>query len=456
MANQSNPMLQLYVNLAYMEAGMGRAIHRLTARKVATVKPGRSNAVYADGGGLYLQVAAERTDTSGRPVGGSKQWVFRFMLFGRARKMGLGGIHTVSLAEARNEAERYRKMVRDGIDPIEHRNRERAAQRIEASSSKTFRECAEAYIKAHRAGWKNAKHAGQWGATLETYAYPNFGDQPVNVIDTAMVLRVLEPIWNVKTETASRVRGRIEAVLDWAAVRGYRKGDNPARWKGHLAALLPAKTTVRAVKHQRALPYEEFGAFMKRLRAMDGISPRALEFQILTAVRPGEALGARWSEIDRTRKTWTIPGARMKGGKGQRDHVVPLSDAALAVLSDLGKCNDPESGGNAFVFPGSAPGRPLSNMAPMSVIKRMGLADRATAHGFRSTFRDWAAETTAYPNHVCEMALAHSIDSKVEASYRRGDLLDKRRRLMNEWATFADKAEVAADGANVVQIGAAL
>ena len=423
---------------------MALAIHRLTARTVAAKKPGRvGTRVYSDGGGLYLQVAP----------GGSKQWVFRFMLNGTARKMGLGSINTITLAEARAEAERYRRMVRDGIDPIEHRKNARVARRIEAASSKTFKECAEAYITAMTPGWKNAKHAGQWTATLETYVYPDMGKLPVNVIDTATVMRVVEPIWTAKTETASRVRGRIEAVLDWATVRGYRTGDNPARWKGHLAALLPAKTTVRAVEHQRALPYEEFGGFMRKLRAMDGISPRALEFQVLTAVRPGEALGARWPEIDRDKKLWTIPGARMKGGKGQRDHVVPLSAAALAVLDAMEPHRRLDDGGTGFVFPGDGGKRPLSNMAPMSVLKRMKLADRATAHGFRSTFRDWAAERTAYAREVCEMALAHAIDSKVEASYRRGDLLDKRRRLMDEWARFADRVEVEAGGQRVLKLG---
>jgi integrase len=415
---------------------MSRKINRLTARSVAATK---KKGLISDGGGLYLQTSAS----------GSKSWVFRFMLEGRTREMGLGAIHTVSLADARDAAERCRKLLHDGSDPIELRKRERGQRRQDSENSKTFKECADAYIRAHRAGWKNAKHASQWENTLTTYAYPIFNNLPVSQIDTTLVQQVLEPIWTVKTETASRVRSRIEAVLDWATVQGFRSGENPARWRGHLQRLLPARTSVRAVVHQRALPYEELGNFMQRLRALDGIPPRALEFQILTAVRPGEALGACWSEIDLGKALWVIPGARMKGGKRTNDHQVPLSAAALAVLDSVSRfrCD------NDFVFPSNNGTKALGGHTPMSLLKRMGLADRATAHGFRSTFRDWGAERTAFPHDVLEMALAHKISNKVEAAYRRGSLLDKRRQLMQAWANFSDAGSGEAE--NVVQIGAA-
>lgn len=415
---------------------MSRAINRLTTRSVAAAK---CKGLIADGGGLYLQVSASA----------SKSWTFRFMLEGRAREMGLGAAHIVSLADARAAAEQCRKLLHDGVDPIEHRKREREQRQRAAINSRSFRECAEAYIRAQRPGWKNAKHASQWQNTLTTYAFSILGDLPVSEIDTALVQQVLEPIWTTKTETASRVRSRIEAVLDWAAVQNYRSGENPARWRGHLQRLLPSRTSVRAVVHQRALPYEELGEFMHQLRALGGIAALALEFQILTAVRPGEALGARWSEIDLKKALWTIPGERMKGGKRTGAHLVPLSDASLAVLENAARFRED----GEFLFPSIKNGQSLSGNAPMSVLKRMGVADRATAHGFRSTFRDWGAERTAFPHDVLEMALAHQISNKVEAAYRRGSLLDKRRQLMQAWANFSDA--VSGEAENVVQIGAA-
>ncbi len=279
-----------------------RTLHRLSSRRITTEsKQGR----YADGGGLYLQVSGQ----------GTKSWLFRFMLNGKARQMGLGAVHTISLPEAREAALKCRKRLLEGIDPIKARNRELTSQRVQAASAMTFKECAEAYIRSHKAGWRNTKHAAQWTSTLETYAFPVIGSLPVQAVDTPLVLKVLEPIWQVKTETASRVRGRIEAILDWATVGNYRIGENPARWKGHLAIMLPAKSTVKKVNHHAALPYDEIGAFMEQLAERDNISARGLEFQILTAARTGEVMGATWAEIDLHKAVWTIPVDRMKADK---------------------------------------------------------------------------------------------------------------------------------------------
>ena len=389
-----------------------RESNRLTAMKVSRIdRPGR----YGDGLGLWLQVSKWST----------KAWLFRYTREGRARSMGLGAVHTVSLAEARETARHCRKQLRDGIDPIEARAAERMAARIEAAKGTTFRDCAEAYIRAHQAGWKNAVHRRQWPSTLQAYVYPMIGDLSVAAIDTALVLKVLEPIWAEKSETATRVRGRIEAVLDWAKAREFRNGDNPARRKGHLDKLLPARSKVARVRHHPALPYQEAPTFMDTLRARNGIAAGAFEFAILTATRTSETIRATWSEIDIDAKTWTIPAERMKGG---REHRVPLSDRTLKILAGL-----PREG--EYVFPGIKAGTPLSNMSLLKVLKVMERGD-LTVHGFRSTFRDWAAETTAYPAHVAEMALAHAVSDQVEAAYRRGDLFEKRRRLMADWSTY--------------------
>ena len=348
--------------------------------------------MYADGGGLYLRV----TDN------GTKNWVFRFMLNGRPRWMGMGPLHTVRLAEARNRAAGFRLQRHDGIDPIDARRAERLETRLNAAKALTFKECAARYIASHRAGWRNPKHAAQWEATLATYAEPVMGGLSVQAIDTALVLKVLEPIWTTKPETAGRVRGRIESILDWAKVRGYRAGENPARWRGHLDKLLPARSKVRRVEHHAALPYAELPGFLVSLREQEGIAARALEFAILTAARTGEVIGARWSEIDLLEKTWTVPAARMKAG---REHRVPLSARALAILEEMQPHRHAEDG---FVFPGAKLGRPLSNMAFLMLLRRMG-RDDLTAHGFRSSFRDWAAERTNFPSEVAEMALAHTV-----------------------------------------------
>ena len=393
---------------------MARTLNRLSSRGVAAAA---KKGLHADGGGLYLQVGP----------GGTKAWIFRFTLHGKARAMGLGALHTVSLAKARLDAANCRLLLRDGIDPIADRDLERGRNRAEAVRAMSFEACAEAYIKAHSPAWQNIKHAKQWGSTLATYVYPVFGGLPVEAVDTALVMKVLEPIWTTKTETAGRVRGRIESVLDWAAARKIRGGENPARWKGHLDKLLPARSKVRKVKHHSALPYDQVAGFIVDLRQQDGVAARGLEFQILTAARTGEALGMTWAEYDAAKAIWTVPADRTKTGK---PHRVPLSPAAVGVLDAMAKVRQSD-----FVFPGGRAARPLSSMAFLMTLRRMGRGD-LTAHGFRSTFRDWAAERTGYPNEVAEMALAHAVGDKVEAAYRRGDLFEKRVRIMADWATF--------------------
>jgi len=348
--------------------------------------------------------------------------------------MGLGPLDTVSLAEARDKARDARQTVRDGKDPITVRE-ERDA------TAPTFAEAAAAYVEAHRAGWRNVKHAAQWESTLRTYAEPFIGSRSVDSIATEDVLEILTPLWTTKPETAARLRGRVERVLDWCRVRGYRHGDNPARWRGHLAALLPPRSRVRTVRHHRALPWSGAPAFMRDLKQRDGMAARALEFLILTAARSGEVRGARWSEVDVGTATWTVPAERMKAG---REHRVPLSPRAVELLQAL-----PTFEGTDLIFPG-ARGGPLSDMSVSAVTRRMKVD--AVPHGFRSSFRDWAAESTAYPREVAEAALAHTIPDEVEAAYRRSDLFGKRRKLMAEWAAFLDRAP--ADTADVVPIEA--
>jgi integrase len=388
----------------------------LTAKKVAHLtEPGR----YGDGGGLYLQVTP----------GGVRSWLLRYERAGRERAMGLGPIKDFTLEEARERARRARQLLHDGIDPIEARKEERARkeseQALSVAAHVTFKECSEQYFKFHSLKWKNAKHAAQFLSTLKMYAYPALGNVPVAAVDKALVLKTIEPIWYTKTETASRVRGRIEAVLDFAKVRGYRTGDNPASWDGNLVHALPARSAITKVAHHAALPYAELPDLMLELVGREGIAARALEFTILTAARTGEIVGASWLEVDLGAKLWTIPAERMKSGK---EHRVPLSGRAIKLLQALPRESD-------FVFPGASKGSALSNMAMAELLKRMNRLN-ITVHGFRSTFRDWAAETTNHPNHVVEMALAHIIGNKVEASYRRGDLFGKRANLMNAWARF--------------------
>jgi integrase len=382
--------------------------------------------MHHDGGGLYLQVSAA----------GAKSWIYRFMLDGRPREMGLGPVNVISLAEARKRAGEYRRMRLDGIDPIEARKARHGQRKLEAARGMSFDACAAAYLDAHRDSWRNAKHRDQWRNTLNSYASPVFGFLPVQTIDVALVMKALELIWKTKPETASRVRGRIEAVLDWATAREYRKGENPARWRGHLDKLLPARAKIQRVEHHPALPYDEIADFSTALRDQEGIAARALDFFILSAARTGEIIGAQWNEFDLKDNIWVVPRARMKAG---REHRVPLSAAAMRILKQMNEIRESD-----FVFPGGKKGKPLSNMAMLAVLKRMG-RDDLTAHGFRSTFRDWAAERTNFPREVVEMALAHAIENKVEAAYRRGDLFQKRRQVMEAWTRFCERPKSQAD-----------
>jgi integrase len=403
---------------------MSREINRLSARKVATLtKTGR----HADGGSLYLSISEN----------GGRRWVFLFKRANKRREMGLGSARLVSLARARELADAARQKLADGLDPI--------STRVRTGDSVTFDECARRLVEAHKAGWRNEKHAEQWASTLATYARPVIGSLPVAEVDIGHITQILEPIWTSKTETASRVRGRIEAVLDWAKARGYRDGENPARWRGHLDKLLPRRSRVQRVVHHAALPYTEVGSFLGDLRGREGTAALALEFAILTAARTSEVTGATWAEIDLAERIWTIPGDRMKAGL---DHRVPLSPRALTILDTMA----PLRADAGYVFPGGLRGKPLSNAAMLALLARMERGD-LTVHGFRSTFRDWAAERTNFPNEVVEMALAHSIKDKAEAAYRRGDLFTKRRALMTAWAGYCETRQ----GAVVlplVQVGA--
>ena len=421
---------------------------RLTALKVERLsEPG----MYADGYGLYLQVTVNNRNREP-----AKSWIYRYMMGGRAREMGLGPFHTVSLSLARDLALKQRQLRLQGVDPIEARRAERARSAVDAAKAITFNQCAEKYMAAHRAAWRNAKHAGQWEATIGTYAEPIIGGLSVQVVDTALVMKVLEqeivgaegkslPLWTARPETASRLRGRIEAILDWAKVRGYREGENPARWRGHLEKLLPARAKVRKVEHHAAIPYARLPELMSVIRAQQGTPARALEFAILTAARTGEVIGARWGEMNLAEKLWTVPAGRMKGG---REHRVPLSPRAMEIIWDMKSQRSAlkaQESTDALVFSGRKIDQPLSNMAFLMLLRRIGRSD-LTAHGFRSTFRDWAAERTNFPREVAEMALAHAVGDRVEAAYRRGDLFERRRRIMAEWAKYSSTVKSTSQG----------
>jgi integrase len=405
-----------------------RLLNRLAPLAVSKLKtPG----MYHDGGGLYLQV----TIGAGGVV--NKSWLLRYMLDGKARKMGLGPLSLVSLPEARERALAARKAVHlDHVDPIQARAAERAARKAEQARAMTFEQCARAYIEAHKASWSNARHRKQWPETLEAYVYPVLGLLPVASIDTALTMKVLEPLWRDKQETAARVRARIERVLSWATVRGFRQGDNPARWRGHLDQLL-ARRSKRGIRHLPAMPYDDVPTFMDELRQRDGVSARALEFATLTGARTSEVLKARWSEIDTKAGVWTIPAERMKA---RREHRIPLSGRALELLSAL-----PRKG--ARVFEGHT-----AHMAMLKVLQRMGHVG-LTVHGFRSAFRDWAAERTSFPAEVAEQALGHAISSAVERAYRRGDLFEKRRRLMEAWANYCAQPQGKGDNVRRIRAG---
>jgi integrase len=384
--------------------------NQLTHRKLAAVtKPG----AYGDGAGLYLQVSDY----------GTKSWCFRYTRNGRSREMGLGSARQISLKLAREIAKEQRAILLRGDDPIEVRRAKRGAALAREAARITFQEAAEQYIFAHSSSWKNSKHRDQWKATLETYAYPVMGKLPVDAIELPHVLKVLEPMWHAKTETASRLRGRIERILSWATVRKYRSGENPARWTGHLDEMLPSKTKLRKVRHHPALSVADLPAFMAELHSNPSISARALELTILTATRTNEVIGARWSEV--AEDVWTVPGERMKASK---THQVPLSRRAIEILESL-----PREG--EYVFPGARAGAPLSNMAMLELLRGMR-GNGLTVHGFRSTFRDWAGDQTNFARELIEAALAHRLKDKAEAAYRRSDALEKRRELMEAWAKY--------------------
>ena len=366
--------------------------------------------------GLYLYVK-----------GACKSWMLRYSFGGKRRDMSLGPFGEITLKQAGEKAIAERAKIREGIDPLASRQAVNQAAAIARAKAITFKECAQKYIDAHRAGWRNKKHAQQWENTLATYAFPIVGDLPVEAVDVNLVIQIIEPIWTTKNETAGRLRGRIESILDWATVRKYRQGENPARWKGNLDHLLPAQTKVQKVEHHAALPYTDMPLFWALLLNQHGMGALALQLLILTATRSGEVRGATWAEIDLDAGIWIIPPARMKA---EREHRIPLSSQAIDLLKRV-----PKMHGTDLVFPGLK-NQPLSDMTLTAVLRRMGRGD-ITAHGFRSTFRDWTAETTNYPREVAEMALAHAVGNAVEAAYRRGDLFDKRRRLMADWANYA-------------------
>ncbi|MFM0286411.1 tyrosine-type recombinase/integrase [Paraburkholderia megapolitana] len=385
-----------------------------------------------DGGGLALQI---RTT-------GLKYWQFRYTKpDGREGLIQIGPYPRVTLEQARSARSEHRAVVSRGDDPATLRKQDKAGRKVVSARSMTFKQCVEEYIEARSAEWTNSKHAQQWSNALKTYANPVIGALRPQDIDTDLVLRVLQPIWLTKNETATRVRGRIESVMDWAKVRGLCNGENPARWTGHLDHLLASPSKVKKEEHHAALPYTEIGPFFKLLRTNTATSARLLEFTILTATRTGDSLYAVWSEFDLAVPLWTVPAERTKA---KREHRVPLSSAVVALLKGL-----PTFGGDGFVFEGMKYHKPLSNMAMLSLLKRMGHGD-LTTHGFRSTFRDWVAECTVFPNEVAEMALAHAIRDKTESAYRRGDLLEKRRELMQAWANYIDQQS----DANVIPLQA--
>jgi integrase len=417
---------------------MAREPGKLTALQVERIKtPGR----YNDGGGLYLQVSG---------AAAAKSWIFRFRLPGHtskngkplSREMGLGSLYTTGLKDARIKAAQQRLVLVDHIDPLEAQRERRVRNRLEAATAVTFKQVAEAYIAAHRAGWKNIRHAEQWPISLAAYVYSVFGDLPVQAIDTPLVLKVLQPIWTEKPETASRLRGRVELILGYAKAVGYRTGENPARWRDHLDKLLPRVSKVHKIRHHPAMAYVDIAGFMTELRQRSTIAARALEFLIYTAARTGEVTGARWSEIDEAARLWTIPGDRMKAG---RAHRVPLSDGAMAVLQQMKLIRK-----NDCIFPGERHEH-LSRSTMEMLRRRMGRGRDVTIHGFRATFKTWATERTSFPREVIEAALAHATGDKVEQAYLRGDGIEKRRRLMAAWSEFCERQQKQAD---VVQLRA--
>lgn len=428
---------------------MGRPIHKLDDKQLQSwVKQAKASTLTrrmmkGDGGGLWFHLAP--------PHGAS--WLFRYAVDGKERLMGLGSYPDLSLAKARERATEQRRLLLEGVDPLDARQGAKLAKRLDRENAKTFRECAQAYIRAHGGSWRNPAHAAQWPSTLETYVYPIFGDLPVAQVDQRLVMAVLiqetekdgvtGPLWDLKSDTARKVQQRIKLVLDWAKAAGYRTGDNPAQWAGNLSPLLARVSKIK--EHHTFLPHQRVGAFMADLRSRKAISALALEFTILTAVRTKETIGATWGEIDLDGKLWTIPAKRMKAAK---EHRVALSDAAVAVLRKMFLPNhkpDPA----AYVFPGGRKGKPLSNMAMATLLqKRMGVKDDkgelVTVHGFRASFSTWARETTSFPRDLIEVALAHRPKDKAEEAYQHSDMVERRRKLMEAWATLC--ARPANDG----------
>ena len=422
---------------------------KLTAKKVDSILAGRvAGRYHGDGGGLWLVVS--KRDESGRALAAS--WVYRYMLHGKSAEMGFGSAWDISLADAREGARVARQRVKkDKVDVLaERREQERVqrdARKIELARRMTFRDVAESLMAAKDPGWRNGKHRNQWRSTLQTYAYPIIGDTEVSAIDTPMVVRVVEPLWLTKTETASRLRGRLEAVLDRARALGLRNGENPARWKGHLEHLLPQKTKVAPVQHHEALAYPDIGTFMAELREQKGVAARGLEFLILTCARTGEVIGCRWNELDLDARVWAVPAERMKANK---EHRVPLADRAIAILAEMREIRTRRQ--SEYVFQGAKEGSPLSNMSMLMLLRRMGHSE-LTVHGFRATARSWMAAQTNFPREVAEMALAHDVGEKVERAYQRTDMFAKRRQLSDAWARYCDKPAQGGNG-KVVLMGA--
>ena len=412
-----------------MNRSRGKQVKPLSPGDVTKkTAPGR----YADGGGLYLWIKPD----------GRKTWTFRWRdkITGKLREAGLGSVtnQRVTLKMARERADEYRDMVWRGLDPIEEKRKRIQEARAALANHLTFSDCMTRYIDAHKASWRNKKHTAQWSSTLNTYADPLM-KLPVADIDTTLVLQCIEPIWTTKTETATRVRQRIEAILDWATARKYRKGENPARWRGHLNKLLPKPTRLKKVVHRPALDYQQVGTFMAKLRKGDSMGAKALELQILTATRPGEVVGAQWTEFDLKSKAWTIPAERMKANN---EHTIPLSPQAVKLLRNTPKVTE-------FVFPGVKLDKGMTTASAMKLLKR--IEPGITAHGFRSTFRDWAADQTAYAREVIEHAMAHQLKDKAEAAYFRSDLLAKRARLMSDWAKYCDLISTKADNVTPIR-----
>jgi integrase len=405
--------------------GQMRPLGKLKDIQVRTAGAG----VLGDGGGLVLRVTQGVT-------GLNRVWMFRYKRYGHAHWMGLGSYPDVTLARAREKAQDARRSLDDGLDPLAQKRAVRASlsqQQAEQIKSLTFDQAAGQYIASHSAGWRNGSHEKQWTASLRNNVSPVIGGLPVATIDTALVLKTLEPIWTTKPSTASRIRARIESILDWARVRGFREGENPARWRGHLDHLLPRPSKVKAAEHHPSLPYSEMHAFLQLVRARKGATALALEFIILTAARAGEVVGMKWAEVDLIAKVWTVPASRMKAG---REHRVPLSASAVALLVKQPRESE-------FVFPGQ--NRPTLSSGALDRLIRKRMKSGVCTHGFRSTFRTWAAERTSYPSEVAELALAHVVGTKVEQAYNRTDLFERRRRLMADWATFCETPTTSAE-----------